>query len=110
VRLGTEEDFRMTTPSSSLKDALQQLAAAIDVLDGTAGRRLQADKADAGRATELELMRGDRARLAEQLDEALARGKTREATYKALSQRVDSAISHVQNALALTSASDEPKG
>jgi hypothetical protein len=100
----------MTASSSSLKDALNQLNAAIDVLDGVAGRRLQADKADAGRATELELMRGDRARLAEQLDEALARGKTREGTYKALAMRVDAAMSHVQTALALTAASDEVKG
>jgi uncharacterized protein YggU (UPF0235/DUF167 family) len=95
------------TAHSSLAGALQQLGAAIDVLDGAAGRRLQADKADAGRATELELMRGDRARLAEQLDEALAKGKAREALLKELSQRVDAATHHVQAALG---AASEQKG
>ncbi len=96
----------MSQPSS-LSEALQQLGTAIDVLDGAAGRRVQADKVDAGRATELELMRGDRARLAEQLDEALARGRAREALLKELSQRVDNAASHVQSALALSTAPEQ---
>jgi two-component sensor histidine kinase len=96
------------SPHSPLASALQQLGAAIDVLDGAAGRRVQADKADAGRATELELMRGDRARLAEQLDEALAKGKARDALLKELSQRVDNATNYVQSALVLSS--NEQKG
>jgi Domain of unknown function (DUF4164) len=96
--------------SSQLIDALRQLSASIDVLDGVAGRRLQADKLDAGRVTELELMRGDRARLAEQLDNALAQGKSRDVAYKAIALRVDAAINHVQTALALTVPSDAVKG
>ncbi len=47
-------------------------------------------------------MRGDRAKLAELLDEALARGRALENVHTDITARVDSAIGLVQGALART--------
>lgn len=47
-------------------------------------------------------MRGDRAKLAELLDEALARGRMLENVHTDITARVDSAIGLVQGALART--------
>jgi hypothetical protein len=89
----------MTAPSAPLKAAIQQLTAALDALEGAVARRKAGDKADAARATELELMRADRARLAEQLDDSLAHNKAQATLQKELVLRVDAAMAHVQAAL-----------
>lgn len=94
-----------TPASSPLAAALQRLGSAIDLLDAAAARRLQAEKTEAARSTELELMRGDRARLAELLDQALSRGRALEAAQEEAAKRVDRAIGLVTEALA---ASDPP--
>ena len=89
----------MSDVSLPLASALQRLGSAIELLDATAARRLQADRAESGRVTELELMRGDRAKLAELLDQALARGRALEAAHNTISARIDHAIDLVRGAL-----------
>jgi hypothetical protein len=49
-------------------------------------------------------MRGDRAKLAELLDQALARGRTLETVHQDITARVDRVIGLVQGALAQTPA------
>jgi hypothetical protein len=80
--------------------ALQRLGSAIDLLDAAAARRFAGEKAEAARSMELELMRGDRARLAELLDQALARARALEAARDEATLRIDRAIGLVTEALA----------
>jgi hypothetical protein len=87
------------TPST-LAAALQRLGSAIDLLDAAALRRMAAERADQARATELELMRGDRAKLAELLDQALSRGRALETAQQEATQRIDRAMIMVRDALA----------
>ncbi|MGL4637109.1 MAG: DUF4164 domain-containing protein [Beijerinckiaceae bacterium] len=89
----------MSETSLPLSSALQRLGSAIDLLDAAATRRLTAERADAARATELELMRGDRAKLAELLDQALSRGRALEAAQQDVTARLDSAIGLVRDVL-----------
>ena len=90
----------MIDAPSPLAAALHRLGAAVDLLDAAAARRLQAERAGATRSTELELMRGDRARLAELLDQALSRGRALETAQNEAAKRVDRAIGLVTEALA----------
>ncbi len=89
----------MSDASLPLASALQRLGSAIDLLDAAAARRLVGDRNDAARSTELELMRGDRAKLAELLDQALARGRALETAQNEISDRVDRAVDLVKQAL-----------
>lgn len=58
-----------------LRLSLGRLATAIDQLDAAAARRRQADVARGNLEDELAVMQDDRARLAMDLDAALARGR-----------------------------------
>ncbi len=98
----------MNDASLPLASALQRLGSAIDLLDAAAARRLSGDRNDAARSTELELMRGDRAKLAELLDQALSRGRALEAAQDELSGRIDRAIDLVTGALDQSSTEPAP--
>jgi Domain of unknown function (DUF4164) len=89
----------MPDAASPLTAALERLGSAVDLLDAAAMRRLTAERADQARATELQLMRGDRAKLAELLDQALSRGRALEAAQLEASARVDRAMTLVRGAL-----------
>jgi hypothetical protein len=89
----------MPDAASPLTAALERLGSAVDLLDAAAMRRLTAERADQARATELQLMRGDRAKLAELLDQALSRGRALEAAQLEASVRVDRAMTLVRGAL-----------
>ncbi|MFM9973931.1 MAG: DUF4164 family protein [Beijerinckiaceae bacterium] len=97
----------MSEGISLLASSLERLGTAIELLDVAAMRRQGTDRANASRATELELMRGDRAKLAELLDQALARGRALEAATHTIAGRVDRAISLVKDALD-SQAADKP--
>jgi hypothetical protein len=94
----------MSDVTLPLVTALQRLGSAIDLLDAAAARRLAGERNDAARSTELELMRGDRAKLAELLDQALARGRALETVQTDVSGRIDRAIDLVKGALEQTAA------
>ncbi len=89
----------MSEAAKPLAEALKRLTAAVDTLDSAALRRLAAEKSDQARATELELMRGDRAKLAELLDQALTRGRALEAANRDAVERIDRAMTLIAGAL-----------
>lgn len=90
----------MTETPSAVAEALDKLRSAVDLLDAAAMRRMSAERSEQARQTELELMRGDRAKLAELLDQALARGRSLEAAQKQAEDSVDRAIQLVRQTLA----------
>jgi dihydroxyacetone kinase DhaKLM complex PTS-EIIA-like component DhaM len=90
----------MAQAPSAMGDALEKLRSAVDLLDAAAMRRLSSERSEQARQTELELMRGDRAKLAELLDQALVRGRTLEAAQKQAQDSVDRAITLVRQTLA----------
>jgi Domain of unknown function (DUF4164) len=90
----------MAVAPSAMTQAIEKLRSAVDLLDAAAMRRLSSERSEQARQTELELMRGDRAKLAELLDQALARGRTLESAQKQAQDSVDRAIALVQQTLA----------
>ena len=84
---------------ASVEQALARLMASIAVLEVAAARRLEVDRSKGALETELALMQDDRARLAVELDGALARGNRLEATTEDLARRIDKAIGSVRSVL-----------
>ena len=72
-----------------LDEALRRLASALDQLEAATARRAAAEAARADLTEELAVMQDDRARLALDLDAALARAKRLEATSQQVSRRLD---------------------
>ncbi len=83
-----------------LDDALKRLDTALNLLEASVSRRLEADKRRGSLETELQLMQDDRARLAEELDGALTRLHRFEAAADDVGRRVRQAIGAVQAVLA----------
>lgn len=67
------------TFSDGLEQSLKRLAAAVDLLERAAERRMRQDDARANAEEEFALMQDDRSRLAVELDAALDRSRTLEA-------------------------------
>ena len=89
--------------SPAIEQALARLMAAIAALEAASARRAESDRSKATLETELALMQDDRARLAVELDGALARGNRLEATAEELARRIDRAIGSVRTVLDATS-------
>jgi hypothetical protein len=89
----------MAEAPSAMAEALDKLRSAVDLLDAAAMRRLASERGEQARQTELELMRGDRAKLAELLDQALTRGRMLETAQKQAQDSVDRAITLVRQTL-----------
>jgi hypothetical protein len=98
----------MSNEVPSLATALKRLGSAIDSLDSAASRKQGVERANTARATELELMRGDRAKLADLLDQALLRGRSLEEATAKVSERLERAIIITQDAL--SAATDKAEG
>ncbi|MGL5115586.1 MAG: DUF4164 family protein [Beijerinckiaceae bacterium] len=81
-------------------EALKRLSVAVDLLEAAATRRLAAERADADRLTELDLMRADRVRLAEQLDAAMARNAAYDQALPDMERKVERAMELMGDALA----------
>jgi hypothetical protein len=90
----------MDSSQASLSDAMKRLSLAINKLEAAAGQRQSQERTSAARAAEFELMRSDRAKLAEILDQALQRGRSLEAACEEADVRVERAMQLVQQALA----------
>jgi hypothetical protein len=82
-----------------LEQALQRLSAALDRLELAATARLDAEQALEPLETELAIMRDDRARLAVELDGALARNASLEHATGEVSQRVARAMGSIEAVL-----------
>jgi len=89
----------MDQNANPLAAALQRLGTAIDQLDLAATRRQGLERTSAARTTELELMRGDRAKLAELLDQALLRGRKLEAATEEAAARIETTMTLVKAVL-----------
>lgn len=85
--------------SAVIDQALARLGAALGVLEAAASRRLEAERSKSSLETELALMQDDRARLAVELDGALARAGRLDATVEELARRIDRAIHQVRGVL-----------
>jgi chromosome segregation ATPase len=82
--------------SPSLDEALRRLASALDLLEAATARRVAAEAARADLTEELAVMQDDRARLALDLDAALARAKRLEATGQQVSRRIEKASASIR--------------
>ena len=90
-------------------EAVSRLEAALDALEGALERRLgEARKGDL--ETELQLMQDDRARLALELESAMARLNRVEAATDHVGRRVGAAIGSLREVLATEPAPAEHEG
>ncbi len=83
----------------SLNEAMQRLGRALDRLEASALRRADGARAAALSEEAMTLLRQDRAQLANDLDQALARIAHLEEACAGASKRVDHAIQSVRNVL-----------
>ena len=88
-----------TTESEALDRALARLAAALDGLETVVGLRLAHEGNRPELEAELSVMQEDRARLAQDLDMALARAGRLDAARAESGERIDRAIGEVRAAL-----------
>lgn len=83
----------------SLEQAMNRLHAAIAALERAGGRRLERDRRGGDLPAELALAQDDRARLAVELDGALARLATLEAVASDVDERLAAALGRVEAVL-----------
>lgn len=92
----------MPVPTAALATALNRLSAALDGLDTAVLRRKTRDETSGDRDAEESFLQTDRARLAEELDNALQRLNKLDAAAAETTQRIDRAMNAVQAALDAT--------
>lgn len=96
------------TPTNKLPErldaALKRLAAALDRLDAASERRAKADALRANLEDELAVMQDDRARLAVELDGAIARAKSLELANDEVARRLNGACAEIREVLAEAAA------
>jgi hypothetical protein len=79
--------------------ATRRLALALDALEAATERRREADRGEESRANQVHALGSDRARLANELDEATARSRALEAANREVAQRIDLAIETIRGVL-----------
>jgi predicted nucleic acid-binding Zn-ribbon protein len=85
--------------TTSLDAAMRRLEGALGLLEAAVTRRLEAERRRGDLETELQIMQDDRARLAVDLDGAMARLRRVEAATKDVSGRVDRAVGAIRDVL-----------
>lgn len=85
--------------SEQLDRALKRLASALDLLEAAASRRASADAARANLDEELAVMQDDRARLAVDLDSAIARANMLGAANSSVSERLERTSATIRSIL-----------
>ena len=85
--------------SPTIRQSLVRLRAAVEALEQADTRRRENQRQTGPIETELALMQDDRARLATELDAALARSNRVEALSEDLSRKVDAAMTAVRAVL-----------
>jgi chromosome segregation ATPase len=86
-------------PPDRLDAALRRLAAALDKLEAAGERRAKADLARGNLEEELAVLQDDRARLAVELDGAIARAKSLEAASEEVGRRLNRASAEIKAVL-----------
>lgn len=85
--------------AEQLDRALKRLASSLDLLEAAASRRASADAARANLEEELAVMQDDRARLAVDLDSAIARANKLDAANSSVSQRLERTSATIRSIL-----------
>ena len=81
---------------SAVELATKRLQAALDAIEGAVERRLERDQGQAALASQVHAFDSDRARLAEELDAAVARARRLEAANRDVAQQLDAAIATIR--------------
>jgi len=92
------------TDQSMIDAATRRLALALDALDASLDRRLEADRSGAALSTQFHALGSDRSRLASALDAETARSRRLESANREIARRLDSAIDNMR---AVISAQDK---
>jgi hypothetical protein len=85
--------------TDSIEMATRRLALALDALEAAAERRCEADHGAESLAEQVHLLGNDRARLANELDEATARSRALETANREVAQRIDVAMETIRGVL-----------
>jgi len=86
--------------TDSIEAASRRLALALEALDAAAERRREADRSADALTTQIHALGDDRARLAGELDSAIARARALETTNREVAQRIAQAIESIRGVLA----------
>jgi hypothetical protein len=90
----------------SLDDGVRRLEAALGLLEAAVTRRLEAERRRGDLETELQIMQDDRARLAVELDGAMARLHRVEAATSDIGRRVERAAGAIREVLGRAGANE----
>lgn len=85
--------------TDSIEAASRRLALALDALDAAAERRCEASRSHEALATHVHALGDDRARLAGELDQAVARARALETANRDVAQRIAHAIEAIRAVL-----------
>lgn len=86
--------------TDSVEIASRRLTLALDALEAAAERRREADRNAEGLVTQIHALGGDRAQLASELDQAVARSRALEAANREVAQGIARAIETIRSVLA----------
>jgi hypothetical protein len=86
--------------TDSIEAASRRLTLALDALEAATERRREADRTEEALATQIHALGDDRARLASDLDQALARSRALETANREVAQRIAQAIVTIRDLLA----------
>ena len=84
------------TDQSLIDAATRRLALALDALDASLDRRVEADRSGAALSNQFQALGSDRSRLASALDAETARSRQLETANREIARRLDSAIDNVR--------------
>jgi hypothetical protein len=85
--------------SSAIEAATMRLSAALDALESAIEQRREADREVEGHAARVHAFGLDRARLADELDQAQARSNALELSNREIATRLDAAIGTIRSVL-----------
>lgn len=86
--------------TDSVEVASRRLAHALDALEAAAERRREADRTEEALVTQIHMLGDDRARLAAELDHAIARSRDLQTVNREAAQRIAQAIETIRAVLA----------
>ncbi|HWM45993.1 MAG TPA: DUF4164 family protein [Xanthobacteraceae bacterium] len=87
------------TDHTAIESATRRLQAALDALESAAERRMEAGARTAALADQMHALDADRARLASDLDHAVARARELERTNREVAERIDIAMNAVRGVI-----------
>jgi hypothetical protein len=99
ARADQPETLLAMTETSAIDAASKRLASALEALEAAVDRRREADHSEEGLVAQLHAFGSDRSQLASDLDAAVARARTLEATNREVAGRLDVAIDTIRSVL-----------